>query len=71
MRVDADRFSGKTTLFIWIVYGKAEAEWESYLSDIETLAKSVGAGSITFESQRKGYQRKGFEIENIKYRRKI
>jgi len=69
MRVDVERFTGQSTLFIWIVYGKAEDEWESYLDEIETLARSVGAKSISFESPRKGYQKKGFEIENIKYRR--
>ena len=57
-------------LFLWFGWnGNKEPLTAKYLPEIEAMARQVGAKYLELKSKRRGYERAGWEVDSITYRR--
>lgn len=64
----------KKVVHIWIAYGTGGNLIQTHLPDIEELARSVGAKELSFNTQRKGFERalpEGWKMNFIDYRKAL
>jgi len=59
-------------LLIWMAWGpNGENLTERYLPEIEAMAKQVGAKYMEIRSKRKGYERTGWTVDDIIYKKEL
>jgi hypothetical protein len=60
-----------SSLFVWCMAGDLVGVKNNILTDLEAVARSVGAKTIMAKSPRKGYARIGFKVKEIVYEREV
>lgn len=60
-----------STLFVWCMAGELWGVKDGLLNDLDAVAKTIGAKTITCKSPRKGYARVGFKVKEIVYEREV
>lgn len=69
--VNRVQYPHKAVLFVWAMFGQFEQAEEKTLAELDDLARSINANEIECRSRRRGWARKGFEVSEIIYRRKV
>lgn len=67
-----DPVTGDKALFIWAAYGQQGADLHpEYLPELKEIAKNIGATGIEFETTRRGFEKKGWNVDSITYRLEV
>jgi hypothetical protein len=60
---------GRTELFVWILYAPHDMKprREEVFTELQQMARRMGARAIVMKSPRKGWERVGFKVKEITY----
>jgi hypothetical protein len=65
-----NEFTGEPYLYVMACYGRGMVQ-ERYWPDIEMIARQAGCGYVELLSPRRGFERTGWELEHVCYRRRL
>lgn len=75
LTITLNPFSGNRTALIWICYTAEEGVVDELLPTVEKLCKEAGAVRISFQSPRRGWQRRlakhGFKLREFVFEKRI
>lgn len=66
-----NEFTGEPYLYVHAAWAPGERVGEVYLPQIEEIARKAGARFIEILSPRRGFERTGWNLEHVCYRRRV